>query len=85
MGTPGRDPWGDAMFCLMGGGGVKGGQVIGSTDKLGQRPHTRPVTPCHIHTTIYHVLGIDPRLQVLDPGGRPVSVIDDPEPIHELL
>jgi Protein of unknown function (DUF1501) len=85
MGTPGRDHWGDAMFCLMGGGGIKGGQVIGSTDKLGQRPHTRPVTPCHIHTTIYHVLGIDPKLQVLDPTGRPVSVIDDPEPIHELL
>jgi uncharacterized protein (DUF1501 family) len=85
MGTPGRDHWGDSMFCLMGGGGVKGGQVIGSTDRLGQRPHTRPLTPSNIHATIYDVLGIDPRLQLLDPSGRPVNVLEEPEPIHELL
>ena len=85
MGTPGRDHWGNAMFCLMGGGGVKGGQVVGSTDRLGQRPLTRAVTPSNIHATIYQVLGIDPKLQLLDPSGRPVNVLDDPEPIHELL
>jgi hypothetical protein len=85
MGTPGRDHWGDSMFCLMGGGGVKGGQVVGSTDKLGQRPHTRPILPSNVHATIYKVLGIDPKLQVLDPSGRPVSVLDDPEAIEELL
>jgi hypothetical protein len=85
QGTPGRDHWGDAMFCLLGGGGVKGGQVVGSTDRLGQRPHTRAVTPSNIHATIYHVLGLDPKLQLLDPSGRPVSVLDDPEPIAELL
>jgi hypothetical protein len=85
QGTPGRDHWGNAMFCLMGGGGVKGGQVIGSTDKLGQQPLTRPLTPSNIHATIYHVLGLDPKLQLLDPSGRPVNVLDDPEPIHELL
>jgi hypothetical protein len=85
MGTPGRDHWGDSMFCLIGGGGVKGGQVVGSTDKLGTRPHTRPLTPSNIHATIYQVLGVDPKLQLLDPSGRPVSVLDDPEPISELL
>ena len=85
MGTPGRDHWGDAMFCLMGGGGVKGGQVIGSTDKLGQRPATRAVTPCNVHATIYQVLGIDPKINLLDPTGRPVAVLDDPTPIAELL
>ena len=85
QGTPGRDHWGNAMFCLLGGGGVKGGQVVGSTDRLGQRPHTRAVTPANIHATIYEVLGIDPRLQLLDPSGRPVNVLDDPEPIPELL
>jgi len=83
-GTPGRDHWGNAMFCLMGGGGVKGGQVIGSTDRLGLRPKTRAVTPCNIHATIYEVLGIDPRLQLLD-NGRPTNVLDDPTPIKELL
>jgi hypothetical protein len=85
MGTPGRDHWGNAMFCLLGGGGLRGGQVVGSTDRLGQRPHTRPVSPANIHATIYHVLGIDPRLQLLDPSGRPVNVVDDPTPIRELL
>jgi hypothetical protein len=85
MGTPGRDHWGESMFCLLGGGGVRGGQVVGSTDRLGQRPRTRPLTPCNLHATIYHVLGIDPRLQLLDPSGRPVNVLDDPTPIRELL
>ncbi len=85
MGTPGRDHWGDSMFCLMGGGGVKGGQIVGSTDKLGVRPHTRPVTPSNIHATIYECLGIDPKLQVMDPSGRPTNVLDDPTAIGELL
>jgi hypothetical protein len=85
MGTPGRDHWGNSMFCLMGGGGVRGGTVVGSTDRLGERPHTRPLTPCNIHATIYNVLGIDPRLQVIDGSGRPVNVLDDPTAIGELL
>ncbi len=85
MGTPGRDHWGEAMFCLMGGGGVKGGQVVGSTDRLGQRPHTRPLKPTHIHATIYQVLGIDPKLNLMGPEGRPLPVLDDPTPIKELL
>jgi hypothetical protein len=84
-GTPGRDHWGNAMFCLMGGGGVKGGQVVGSTDRLGTAPRTRAVTPSNVHATIYRVLGIDPKLHLLDPSGRPVPVLDDPEPIAELL
>lgn len=84
-GTPGRDHWGNSMFCLMGGGGVKGGTIVGSTDRLGTQPHSRPLTPANIHATIYHVLGIDPKLQLLDPSGRPVSVLDDPTPIHELI
>lgn len=85
MGTPGRDHWGNAMFWLMGGGGVRGGTIVGSTDRLGQRPHSRAVTPCNIHATIYQVLGIDPRMQVTDGSGRPVNVLDDPTVISELL
>jgi Protein of unknown function (DUF1501) len=84
-GTPGRDHWGNAMFCLLGGGGVKGGTIVGSTDRLGTRPQTRPVTPSNIHATIYRVLGIDPHLHLLDRRGRPVPVLDDPTPIDELL
>jgi hypothetical protein len=85
MGTPGRDHWGDSMFCLLGGGGVKGGTIVGSTDRNGTRPHTRPVRPTNIHATIYQVLGIDPRLQIFDHTGRPVNVLDDPTAIQELF
>jgi hypothetical protein len=84
-GTPGRDHWGDAMFCLMGGGGIRGGQIIGSTDRNGLRPQTRAVEPQHIHATIYRAMGIDPTLHILDHNGRPTPVLEDPTPIHELL
>jgi uncharacterized protein (DUF1501 family) len=85
MGTPGRDHWGDAMFCLLGGGGVKGGQIVGATDRLGTRPVERPITPSNIHATIYRVLGIDPDLFLFDQLGRPLKVLDDPAPVSELL
>src|SRR5262249_20986724 len=85
MGTPGRDHWGNSMFCLLGGGGVKGGQIVGSTDKLGTRPHLRPVKPTNIPATIYQVLGVELKLHLTDPTGRPVQVLDDPTPISELL
>ena len=85
QGTPGRDHWGHAMSVLAGGGGVKGGTIVGSTDRLGQHPKTRPLTPSNLHATIYEVLGIDPKLQITDPTGRPVSTLDDPEPIAELF
>jgi hypothetical protein len=84
MGTPGRDHWGEAMFCLLGGGGIQGGQLVGATDRLGERPKSRPLTPANIHATVYEVLGIDPKLQLLAQG-RPVPVLDDPTPIRELL
>jgi hypothetical protein len=84
-GTPGRDHWGNAMFCLLGGGGVKGGRVVGSTDRLGERPKDRPLTPHDIHQTIYHVLGVDPHTNFLDHSGRPVPAVDGGEPIRELF
>jgi Protein of unknown function (DUF1501) len=85
MGTPGRDHWGDAMFCLLGGGGIRGGQIVGSTDPKGHRPHTRPLKPQNIHATIYKCLGIDPALKLLDHQGRPTPVLEDPSPIAELI
>ncbi len=84
-GTPGRDHWGNAMFCLMGGGGVKGGQIVGSTNAKGEVPKDRAVTPSDIHATIYHVLGVDPSVSFLNHAGRPVPAIDHGEVIHELI
>lgn len=85
QGLPGRDHWGHSMFCLLGGGGVKGGQVVGSTDYLGQTPKDRHLTPPDIHATIYHVMGIDPAIHFLDRTGRPVAASDKTAPITELL
>lgn len=85
MGTPGRDHWGNSMSVLIGGGGVKGGRLIGSTDRLGTFPQTRPLTPSNLHATIYQVLGIDPNIELTDPEGRPMVVLDDPTPIHDLF
>jgi hypothetical protein len=85
QGTPGRDHWGSSMFCLLGGGGVKGGIVVGSTDAKGTQPQNRPLGPEHVHATIYKCLGVDPSLHLLDLSGRPTPVLEDPSPIAELL
>ncbi len=84
-GTPGRDHWGNSMFALVAGGGLKMGQVVGSTDRLGETPLTRPLTPGDLHATIYHVLGVDPSVHFLNHAGRPVPAIDAGKPIAELV
>jgi len=80
----GRDHWPDASFALF-AGAVKGGQVIGETDSKGERPKNRPLSPQNVLATIYQSLGIDPKTVVNDFIGRPVSILDKTEPIHELL
>ena len=76
MGTPGRDHWGNSMFCFLAGGGIQGGRIIGSTDHLGEAPLEQPLRPGDIHHTIYQVLGVDPSLNFLDHSGRPVAAVD---------
>ncbi len=85
MGTPGRDHWGNAMFCLMGGGGVQGGRIVGSTNRLGEVPQDRPVSPADIHHTMFHVLGIDPHASFLNHSGRPIPALEPGAVIQELL
>lgn len=85
MGTPGRDHWGNSMFCLMGGGGVQGGRIVGSTNRLGEAPKDRAVTPADIHHTIYHVLGVDRTASFINHSGRPVPALEPGNVISELL
>jgi hypothetical protein len=85
MGAPGRDHWGNAMFCLLGGGGVQGGRIVGSTTQKGDVPKDRPLTPADLHATIYHVLGVDPTVSFVNHAGRPVPAIDQGEVIRELF
>ena len=85
MGTPGRDHWGNSMFCLLGGGGVQGGRIVGSTNRLGEVPQDRPITPSDIHHTMFHLLGVDPHINFLNHSGRPIPSLEPGAVIQELL
>jgi hypothetical protein len=82
---PGREHWAEAGCALLWGGGLKTGQVIGETDSRAERPKSGSISFQNILATIYHVLGIDPALQLTDFNGRPQYLLDDREPIAELV
>jgi hypothetical protein len=81
----GRNHWPDAGFALLAGGGWKMGQVIGATDARGERPRTSSYTPENVLATVYRHLGIDPEMTLTDPAGRPQYLLEDREPVSELL
>jgi hypothetical protein len=54
----GRDHWEHCYSALIAGGGVKGGRVVGESDKRGERPHDRPLTPADVAATVHHCVGI---------------------------
>jgi hypothetical protein len=81
----GRGHWPDAGFLWLAGGGLKTGQVIGATDARAERVVARPVRVPNVLATIYRVLGIDPAMTFTDYNGRPQYVLEDREPVHELL
>ena len=83
--VPGRDHWGNAISVLLAGGGLRGGVVVGKTNAKAEHPVERALKPADVLATVYHTLGIDPRLQFKDHTGRPVSILDDGEPIRELV
>jgi hypothetical protein len=67
----GRDHWGLCQSVLLAGGGIRGGQVQGSSDRIGAYPVADPVDPVDLHATLYHCLGVDPDQVVHDHLGRP--------------
>ncbi len=83
-GGGGRDHWSFCYSILMAGGGVRGGQVYGSSDRTAAFPSTNLVSPADVAATIFHCLGIDPRAPVSDQQGRPLVVCEG-EPIRALL
>jgi hypothetical protein len=72
--SPGRDHWAPCFFGLFAGAGVRGGQVIGKSDKIGAYPTTTPYSPDDIGATVYHVLGVNPAVEVRDRQDRPVQL-----------
>lgn len=82
--TAGRDHWGDAMSVLIGGGGVRPGVVVGSTNVKGEVPRDRPVPPADLIVTIYHHMGIDPATTFHNHAGRPIPIGNNGRVIDEL-
>ncbi|MDB6149562.1 MAG: hypothetical protein JWQ44_1010 [Chthoniobacter sp.] len=80
----GRDHWGRAGSLIFAGAGVRGGQVLGATDKNGAFVTERPVRPADVCWTIYDALGIDPTKDLLTPEGRPVSILAEGSVVQEL-
>jgi hypothetical protein len=73
------------MSVVFAGGGLKMGQVIGSTDAKAEQPKTRPCSVGDILSTMYHVLGIDYKHEFYDAAKRPLPILNEGKPIAELV
>jgi hypothetical protein len=81
----GRDHWAPLSTLALAGGGLRMGQAVGESDAKAYRPATDPISPQDLMATVFHVLGIDTKLQFLNQAGRPVYMIEDGKPITELI
>jgi uncharacterized protein (DUF1501 family) len=80
----GRDHWPGVWSVLFAGAGVRGGQVIGASDRTGAEPRDRPITPAEIAATVYKGLGIDLNTRLPGPDSRPMPLVEA-EPVDELF
>ena len=80
----GRDHWTAAQSILLAGGGIRGGQVYGASDRRAEYPADNPVAPEHIARTVFHAMGIDD-LHATDREGRPFHLMEDGRPLLELF
>ena len=83
-GTPGRDHWGRCFSLTLGGGGVKTGMVVGTSDKYSYSPADRPVSVPDFFATVCAALGVDASKYLYD-GDRPVPITDNGNPINKLF
>jgi len=83
-GGAGRDHWTHCQSVLMAGGGIRGGQTYGASDRFGEYPAENPLTPADIAKTVYHAAGISD-LQAQDSQGRPYNLLEEGHPIKRLF
>jgi hypothetical protein len=84
--TPdGRGHWPPVMSALIAGGGLKMGQAVGSSNARGETPKDRPYRVPQVLSTVYHALGIDPMQTFPNGTGRPVYILDERDPVVELV
>ena len=81
----GRDHWSPAMSALVAGGGLKMGQAIGATSARGEYPIDKKYQVPQLLSAIYHALGIDPAMTFPDNSGRPMYILDERNPVAELI
>jgi uncharacterized protein (DUF1501 family) len=84
-GHAGRDHWSNCFSVLIGGGGLKGGQVVGASEPRGGNVRERPISPGDLLATLYQALDIPLDTHYEDASGRPVSIVGGGKPIRELL
>jgi len=84
-GHAGRDHWSDCFSVMLAGGGLRGGRIIGASEKWGGGVRERLVTPLDLLATVYHTLGVPLDTHYEDASGRPSSIVGNGQPIHELL
>lgn len=82
---PGRDHWPQAMSMLVSGGGMRTGQIVGATDRRGEAPVERVLSPNDLWATVYRHLGIDYTESINDFAGRPMPILPFGQPIDEIL
>lgn len=80
----GRDHWGPAFTVLTGGGGIRGGVVVGKTNERAERPASDPVGPEDLFATMFSLMGIDPKAEVHMPDGRPAALVNNGKIIADL-
>jgi len=83
--TVGRDHWARSMSVVVAGGGFKRGIAFGSTDPQGMAPASNPVTPDDLASTVFHNLGIDPKMELQSGTGRPMTLFREGSVIEKLL
>jgi uncharacterized protein (DUF1501 family) len=81
----GRDHWGPGFTVALGGGGIKGGRVVGKSDARAEKPAADPHGPEDLAATMYYLLGIDPKEEFYTPEGRPVPIVNQGRIVHDLL
>ncbi|MBI3836823.1 MAG: DUF1501 domain-containing protein [Planctomycetia bacterium] len=81
----GRDHWAPLSTLALAGGGLKMGQVVGESAAKADVPKTKPIRPQDLMATVFHVLGVDPHTQFVNPAGRPVYMLEDGQPISALV
>ena len=81
----GRDHWPRLSMGMMAGGGLPGGAVLGSTDRVAGEVVSRPIPFADVIATLYRQLGIDPQRVIHDRTGRPHVLMDQGQPIQELV